>query len=565
MKTGYDKSVLRLHLTHVMKQFKGAVLSIGIFSFFINLLMLTGPIYMLQVYDRVLVSRSIPTLVSLSILMVGLYFLMGFLEFCRSRVLTRLARQFEKDLGADTLRGWLKAGTNNQGQRFQPMNDLSTLKQFLSGSALGTIFDLPWVPFYIGVIFFLHWTLGVLGIIGCIIIVIAALYNEFSTRKSMKEISRLKLEERVLVQQSYRNADLVLALGMESNISRKWSDINQRVSNASLANTDISGNSSAFTKAFRMMIQSAILGLGGALAVKQIVTPGAMIAASIIMGRALSPLQMAIGQWRSFGQARISFDKLKAFYNFVPDEKENITLPEPKGALSVSNLYAAPPNIERPILSGLNFNLEPGDGLGIIGPSGSGKSVLGRFLVGIWTPQSGEVRIDGVLHDQWSREQIGSKIGYLPQSVDLFDGTIGENISRFEIGDNSDAIYKSAEIAGIHEMIMKFPDGYATQIGEGGVILSGGQKQRIGLARAIYGNPVLVIMDEPNSNLDTMGEKALIDAISNLRRDKVTVILIAHRSGAISNLNKLLMIHSGRQVAFGDKEDVLSKVVKAQS
>ena len=565
MKTGYDKSVLRLHLTHVMKQFKGAVLSIGIFSFFINLLMLTGPIYMLQVYDRVLVSRSIPTLVSLSILMVGLYFLMGFLEFCRSRVLTRLARRFEKDLGADTLRGWLKAGTNNQGQRFQPMNDLSTLKQFLSGSALGTIFDLPWVPFYIGVIFFLHWTLGVLGIIGCIIIVIAALYNEFSTRKSMKEISRLKLEERVLVQQSYRNADLVLALGMESNISRKWSDINQRVSNASLANTDISGNSSAFTKAFRMMIQSAILGLGGALAVKQIVTPGAMIAASIIMGRALSPLQMAIGQWRSFGQARISFDKLKAFYNFVPDEKENITLPEPKGALSVSNLYAAPPNIERPILSGLNFNLEPGDGLGIIGPSGSGKSVLGRFLVGIWKPQSGEVRIDGVLHDQWSREQIGSKIGYLPQSVDLFDGTIGENISRFEIGDNSEAIYKSAEIAGIHEMIMKFPDGYATQIGEGGVILSGGQKQRIGLARAIYGNPVLVIMDEPNSNLDTMGEKALIDAISNLRRDKVTVILIAHRSGAISNLNKLLMIHSGRQVAFGDKEDVLSKVVKAQS
>ena len=565
MKTGYDKSVLRLHLTHVMKQFKGAVLSIGIFSFFINLLMLTGPIYMLQVYDRVLVSRSIPTLVSLSILMVGLYFLMGFLEFCRSRVLTRLARRFEKDLGADTLRGWLKAGTNNQGQRFQPMNDLSTLKQFLSGSALGTIFDLPWVPFYIGVIFFLHWTLGVLGIIGCIIIVIAALYNVFSTRKSMKEISRLKLEERVLVQQSYRNADLVLALGMESNISRKWSDINQRVSNASLANTDISGNSSAFTKAFRMMIQSAILGLGGALAVKQIVTPGAMIAASIIMGRALSPLQMAIGQWRSFGQARISFDKLKAFYNFVPDEKENITLPEPKGALSVSNLYAAPPNIERPILSGLNFNLEPGDGLGIIGPSGSGKSVLGRFLVGIWKPQSGEVRIDGVLHDQWSREQIGSKIGYLPQSVDLFDGTIGENISRFEIGDNSEAIYKSAEIAGIHEMIMKFPDGYATQIGEGGVILSGGQKQRIGLARAIYGNPVLVIMDEPNSNLDTMGEKALIDAISNLRRDKVTVILIAHRSGAISNLNKLLMIHSGRQVAFGDKEDVLSKVVKAQS
>lgn len=560
-----EHTALRARLSDVIRQFKGSVTSIGVFSFFINLLMLTGPIYMLQVYDRVLISRSIPTLVALSILMMALYLFMGFLEFCRSRILTRLARKFEKDLGAETFRGWLKAGTYNQAQGFQPMIDLGTLKQFLSGNALGTIFDLPWVPFYVGVIFFLHWTLGVLGIIGCIIIVIAALYNEFATRKPTKESASLKRAEQSLVQQSYRNSDLVIALGMEDNISRKWEDINQRASDASMRNTDISGNSSAFTKAFRMMIQSAILGLGGALAVKQIVTPGAMIAASIIMGRALAPLQMAIGQWRSFGQARISFGRLKEFYALVPDSKDNIALPEPKGALTVANLYAAPPNIDRPILSGLNFNLEPGDGLGVIGPSGSGKSVLGRFLVGIWLPQSGDVRIDGVSHDQWRREEIGPKIGYLPQSVDLFDGTIAENISRFETGDNSEAIFKAAQMAGVHELILKFPDGYATRLGENGMILSGGQKQRIALARAIYGDPVLVVMDEPNSNLDAMGEQALSKAITALRKDKVTVILIAHRSGAISELNKLLMIHNGQQIAFGDKEDVLRKVVKPHS
>ena len=555
-KTGFRSTVGQALLT-ARKAFWG----IGIFSFFVNLLMLTGPIYMLQVYDRVLASRSVETLLVISLIMAWLYICMGFLDFCRSRVLVRVANKFEKALGERTFRIWLKQGLMGRGAaRHQPLNDLSTMRQFLSGNAPGTFFDLPWVPVYIAAIFVLHWQLGVLAIAGSIVILISAVYNEWGTRKPMMESLKLRRAEQALAQQAHRNADTIESMGMGDHMRRRWEDLNSRGSIEGQISSDRSGGSTAFSKAFRMFIQSAILGMGGYLAVKQIITPGAMIAGSIILGRALAPIQMIIGQWRGFNAARDAYSRLNAFYEIVPEDGDNTQLPTPTGELSVENLIAGPPGAQTAVLAGLNFTLKPGQGLGVIGPSAAGKSTLARLLVGIWMPQKGAVRIDGATFDQWNRDEIGKYIGYLPQDVELFDGTIGENIARFNPDATDESIVEAARWAGVHDLILRLPEGYDSKIGEGGTVLSGGQTQRVALARALYGEPALIVLDEPNASLDAEGDAALTKAIAEARKRGKTVVVMAHRPSAIAAVDMLLMLRDGKQEAFGPKEEVIKQL-----
>jgi len=555
----------RTELDEALQNSRRAFISIGVFSATINLLMLTGPLYMLQVYDRVLLSRSMSTLVALSILMAGLYAFMGVLELIRSRVLVRIGNRVEEDLREQTFNLWIYQGKyGNTGVRGRPLDDLSQVKTFLSGPAPGALFDMPWAPIFIGVIWILHWTLGLAALIGAVIIFIVAILNELTTRRALVESQQLLMQSRNIADNTYRQSDSVVAMGMGKNLQARWQTTQQQGANLHTSGSDRAGGYTATTKAFRMFLQSAILGLGCALAVVQIITPGTMIAGSIIMGRALAPLQMAIGQWKGFVRARQAYARLNEFYQAVPTNADTLQLPEPEGHIVVQSVFAAPPGAKKAILQNVSFELKPGQGLGVIGPSASGKSTLARLLVGVWTPQRGAVRLDGATFDQWNRHALGSHIGYLPQDVALFDGTIKENIARFNPSASDEAIVEAAQQASVHDMILAMPNGYETIIGNGNFILSGGQVQRIALARALYGNPKLLVLDEPNANLDTEGDKALTNAIADSRRRGGTVIVMTHRPSAIAAVDMVLMLRDGQVEEFGPKDDVIKKLQEKQ-
>jgi len=556
-------SALHTEVGQALATSRSAFIGIGIFTAFINILMLTGPLYMLQVYDRVLASGSISTLVTISVLMAVMYAFMGFLEYVRSRVLVRIGDKLETDLGERTFSIWMKQGLYGKaGQRHRPLQDVSSLRQFLSGAAPATFFDMPWAPLYIAVMFLFHWTLGVVGIIGAIIIFIFAWLNEVTTRKPLQDANALRVKGQMFADIAHRNADTITAMGMSGNMQNRWQKYSKEAANATVLGSDRAGSLTSASKAFRMFVQSGILGWGALLAVQGIITPGTMIAGSIIMGRALAPIQMALGQWRGFIGARQAFNRLNKFYEIIPEQSENLSLPAPTGELSVANILAAPPGSKVPVLTGLDFSVKPGQGLGVIGPSASGKSTLARLLVGIWLPQKGSVRLDGATFDQWNSDELGPYIGYLPQHVELFDGTIGENIGRFRSDASAEDIVIAARRAAVHDMILHLPDGYDTRIGEGGAVLSGGQVQRIALARAVFGDPSLVVLDEPNANLDTEGDVALTAAISDLRRRGKTVVVMAHRPSAITAVDQLLMLRDGKQIAFGPKDDVIKEVTQ---
>ena len=553
-----DKST---ELGAALKRSRRAFIGIGAFSAVINLLMLTGPLYMLQVYDRVLLSRSMSTLVALSILMGGLYAFMGLLELIRSRVLVRIGNGIEEDLDKRTFDIWIKQGQYGQAKaHVRPLDDLTIVKSFLSGPAPGALFDIPWAPIFIGVVWMLHWTLGLAALAGAVIIFIVAALNEFTTRKTLLESRKQLMASRAIAESSYRQSDSVTAMGMGANIQNRWRASKDEGSKLHMAGSDRSGGYSAMTKAFRMFLQSSILGLGCALAVIQVITPGAMIAASIIMGRALAPIQMAIGQWKGFINARGAYDRLNAFFEAVPNEAEPLKLPEPTGHIAVQGITAAPPNTQTAVLHNISFVINAGQGLGVIGPSASGKSTLAKLLVGVWMPQRGAVRLDGASYDQWNRDILGPHIGYLPQDVALFDGTIKDNIARFDPRATDEAIVQAAKHADVHDMILQMPNGYDTLIGQGNLVLSGGQVQRIALARALYGDPKLLVLDEPNANLDSDGDKALTNAIAGCRKRGNTVIVMTHRPSAIAAVDTLLMLRAGRVEEFGPKEQVLKNL-----
>jgi len=546
-----------------LKKSRFALVNVGVLSFFANLLMLAGPLFMLQVYDRVLTSRSLPTLAVLAALVAGLFVFLAIIDMIRSRLLLRVGQQIDAAINQKifAMVMLLPLVARTSGDGLQPARDLDQLRQFLASPGPIALFDMPWVPIYLAIVFLFHPLLGFAALAGIIILVALTIINEVLTVNHVREVSALSAQRGALGEAGRRNAETVRALGMAPAMMRKWSKIHDPLLDRSRRLGDIMGTLTSATKAIRMLLQSMILALGAYLAVMQLVTPGIMIAASIITARALAPIEQAIGHWRSFVGARQAYARLNKMLEGLPDEDNKTTLPEPKNSLTVENIVVVPPGAKTVAVQGVSFDLQAGDALGIIGPSAAGKSSLARALVGVWPLMKGHVRLDGAAIDQWSADVLGTHIGYLPQDIELFDGTVAENIRRFEETDTDEQVIEAARLAGVHELIVKLEEGYDTQIGEGGAVLSAGQRQRIGLARALYGEPFLIVLDEPNSNLDSEGEVALTHTIRQLRTLDKIIIVIAHRPSAIDAVDKVLVMADGGIKAFGPKAEVLGKVL----
>lgn len=550
-------------LSNAFKACRSAFMYTGLFSFFINLLMLTGPLFMLQVYDRVLTSRSIPTLVALTLLVIGLYLFMALLEFVRSRILVRVGRRLDEQLSGRVFEAIISHAlrrTPHVGS--QPARDLDGLRQFVAGPGPFAFFDAPWTPVYIAVIFLLHYWLGIFAVVGGAVLFIFALLNEVLTRAPSARANQSAIAAHTMTEESRRNAESIGAMGMTAAMRDRWLNQHNEALDDNTHASDRAGTITAMSKATRLMMQSGILGLGAYLAVKQEITPGTMIAASIILSRALNPIEQAITQWRGFIAARKANERIRAVLAAAPAIKPPMDLPEPEGRFAAENLIVTAPGLDAPLLQGLNFQLEPGEAVGVLGPSGAGKSTLSRALVGVWPVLKGTVRLDGAALDQWNPAQLGKAVGYLPQDVELFSGTVAENISRFSMEPDAEAVVKAAKLADVHDMILRLPEGYSTRIGEGGSALSAGQRQRVGLARALYGDPKVVVLDEPNANLDSDGEAAVIHAIQSLKAAGTTVVVVAHRPSAIQAVDKILFIRDGRQLAFGPRDEILAKILK---
>ncbi|WP_261459388.1 type I secretion system permease/ATPase, partial [Serratia entomophila] len=520
--------------------------TVGIFTAFINLLMLVPSVYMLQVYDRVLPSRNEITLLMLTLIMLAMYAMMSLLEYVRSMVVIRIGSQLDMRLNTRVYTAAyeanLKNGTSDAGQM---LGDLTTVRQFLTGNALFAFFDAPWFPIYLLVIFLFNPWLGLFALVGSLILIALAVANEMVSKKPLGEASKLSIMSGGLASANLRNAEVIEALGMLPNLKRRWFSLHSRFLNSQRVASERAATVTSITKFVRLSLQSLVLGLGGWLAIDGHITPGMMIAGSILMGRTLAPIEQVINVWKSWSAAKLSYNRLVNLLEQHPERGTGMSLPPPAGALSVEGITATPPGSKgEAVLHNVSFALQPGDVLGIIGPSASGKSTLARLLVGIWPVSEGIVRLDTADIYQWNKDELGPHIGYLPQDIELFAGTIAENISRFNDID-SEKVIEAAKLAGVHELILRFPHGYDSLIGNGGAGLSGGQKQRIGLARALYGDPALVVLDEPNSNLDDAGEKALNQAIQFLQQRNKTVILITHRTNLLSMTNKLLLLTNG--------------------
>lgn len=541
---------------------------VAAFSAAINILMLTGSVYMLQVYDRVLGSGSLATLAGLFTIVVVLYLLLGFYEFLRARLMSRAAVRLDLLLGPDAFRVWLRGANRREaaaadGQSEEPMRDLNIMRGFLSGPAILSLFDLPWIPLYFGILFLIHPWLGILTIAGSLIVAAAAVAGRVLTRRALEHSMALDANEKAFSDQAGRSAEVVEALGMQTRVNGLWRQMHM----ATLAQTqqagDVSEVVSAFSKTFRMLLQSATLSVGAVLVIDQQMTGGMIVASSIIAGRALAPIDQMIGHWRSIGRALVAHRGLMGFFDQLPVEKPRIALPSPTGQITVTRLTKLVPGTQnlpdRPrILTQVSFSLTPGDGLGVIGNSASGKSTLARLLVGAWPADGGEIRFDGATPDQWDPDILGRSIGYLPQQVEMLPGSIRDNIARFNTGIPDEMVIEAAQLAGVHEMILKLPAGYATRLGGTLQVMSGGQVQRLGLARALFGNPKILVLDEPNSNLDVAGDNALAQAITTMRGRGATVVVMAHRPSAIAAVNKILILHGGMVAAFGPKEDILA-------
>ena len=536
---------------------------VGVFSFFINLLMLVGPLYMLQIYDRVLSSGSIPTLIFLTVAAAGLILTSALLEHVRARVLVRLGGRLDHELNADVFACLVKRSVGDAGSgQAQPLRDLDSLRSFLTGQGLLSLFDAPWTPVFLAIVFIMHPILGFVALAGAVVLFTVALLNELTTRKPLAEAAAHNIVAMRFAESTLRNSEVIEAMGMMAGLKRRWLDRHRQAMIRQARASDHAGAFTAVSKFVRPVLQVAMLGTGAYLALQQIITPGVMIAASIIMGRALAPVEGAIKNWRGVVLAREAHRRLTDFLADLEKRGPSMPLPRPRGAITVEKLVAAPPGGKTPVIKGISFALAPGDSLGIIGPSAAGKSTLARLIVGVWRPSSGHVRLDAADVADWDHLQLGPHLGYLPQDVELFDGTVADNIARFAEPD-PEGVVAAARQAGVHELILHLPDGYDTVIGERGAVLSGGQRQRIGLARALYGEPALVVLDEPNSNLDGEGEQALRQALIGLKERGATVVIIAHRPSVLSAVDKLLVLRDGMIETFGPREEVLPKVTRA--
>ena len=545
--------------------FKRTFWTIGAFSAIINLLMLVPSLYMLQVYDRVLASRNEITLLMLTLLMLGAYLFMGALEVIRSFVLVRVGARFDmvlnKRIYTASFEQNLKQAGGNAGQA---LNDLTNLRQFLTGNALFAFFDAPWFPIYLIVIFMFDPWLGLFALGGTIVLVVLAYVNERVTKQPLTEANTMAISASTLATNNLRNAEVIESMGMLPNLISRWFKMHGKFLNLQADASQKAGSIGAVTKFVQTSLQSLVLGLGALLVLEQKITPGMMIAASILVGRTLAPVQQVIGVWKSWSSTRSAYDRLTKLLDANPARPAGMALPAPKGVLTLEGVTAAPPGTRNPIVKNVSFGIVPGDVLGILGPSGSGKSTLARLLVGVWPAMMGKVRLDGADIYSWNKAELGPHLGYLPQDIELFGGTVSENIARFGEVD-AEKVVQAAKRAGVHDMILHFPEGYDTQLGDGGAGLSGGQKQRIGLARAMYGDPSLIVLDEPNSNLDDAGEQALVAAVTDLRQRGKTIILITHRTSIIGATTKLLLMREGAVHMFGPTGQVLAALQEANA
>jgi ATP-binding cassette subfamily C protein EexD len=537
----------------------------GLFSAAVNLLMLVPVIYMLQVYDRVVSSGSYSTLAMLTLLMVALTAALGGFEWVRSMILIAASNRIEKNLRRRVSDATFKRAllTGGAVSNSQPLSDLSSLRQFLTGNGLFAFFDAPWFPIYVFVMFMFHPLFGYAAIFAGIVMVALAYTTEKVTSKKLQDANSQSNWINNQVNGTLKNSEVIAAMGMADDLRHRQE---KRFDQVLTLQTDASrsaGLLQSLSKTFRMVMQSLLLGLGALLALRQEISPGMMIAGSLLLGRALAPIDMLVGTWKGFTLARGQYDRLGQLLNQIPKDADTMSLPAPTGKLSAENVMVVPPGSKNIVVRGVNMELNAGEALGIVGPSASGKSCLARALLGIWPTYSGKVRLDGADIFAWDRTELGPYIGYLPQDIELFDGSISENICRF--GDvDPDKVVEAARTAGVHDLILHLPQGYDTVIGGSGGILSGGQRQRIGLARAIYGSPKYLVLDEPNSNLDDQGERELVEAIRRIKSEGATVIIITHRTMVLQCVDKILVMRDGAASHFGPRDQVLAALAAPQ-
>lgn len=552
-------------LAAALKDVKSYFIYAGLFSAAVNVLMLVPVIYMLQVYDRVMSSGSLSTLTMLTLLMIALLAAMGGFEWVRSMILIGASNRIERNLrqrvsDASFRRALLTGGQASSGQAY---SDLSSLRQFLTGNGLFAFFDAPWFPIYVAIMFMFHTLFGVAAIFAGLVMVVLAYANEVATGQRLKEANSFSGKLSNQINGSLRNAEVIAAMGMGDAIRKRQevtSDLVLKLQTEASKRAGILGN---LSKSFRMIMQSLLLGLGALLALQQEISPGMVIAGSLLLGRALAPIDILVATWKGFAVARAQYERLGQLLVQIPADTESMPLPAPSGHLTAENVVVVPPGSNVAVVKGITLEIQPGEALGIVGPSASGKSSFARALLGIWPTYSGKVRLDGADISSWDRTALGPYVGYLPQDIELFDGTISENICRFSELD-AEKIVNAAKLAGVHELILRLPQGYDTVIGGVGGILSGGQRQRIGLARAVYGMPKLLVLDEPNSNLDDQGEKELVEALQRIKSQGCTIIVITHRTKVLHSVDKILVMKDGLAVTLGTRDQVLSSLMGPQ-
>ncbi|WP_256570588.1 type I secretion system permease/ATPase [Bradyrhizobium sp. CCGUVB1N3] len=541
---------------------RGVLVGLGLITAMLNVLYLTGSFFMLEVYDRVVPSRSVPTLIGLTVLAVGLYLLQAFLEILRGRILIRMGEWLDRMFSArayDVI-ARLPLCARASGDGLQPVHDLDHVRSYLSGLGPTALFDLPWIPFYLTICFLFHPMLGITALVGSLVLISLTLFTDRLTRAQTKETTQRVAQRNVLAEASRRNAEVLQAMGMRGHLATRWAEVNDSYMASQRRTADIAAGFGSTSKVLRMVLQSAVLGVGAYLVIRQEATAGIIIAGAILTSRALAPIELTIAHWKSLLRARQSWTRLQQYWVQLPAEEEKTPLPPPCRVFTVEAVSVLPPGEQRVVVREASFALKPGQGLGIVGPSASGKSSLVRAMVGVWAPLGGKVRLDGAALEQWNSEALGRHIGYLPQDIELFAGTVAQNIARFDPYADSEATIAAATAAGVHEMVLRLPNGYDTQIGEDGSSISAGQRQRIALARALYRDPFLLVLDEPNSNLDAEGDEALTRAMMAVRARRGIVIVVAHCTTALVAVDQLMVMSEGRVQALGPKDRLLAKM-----
>lgn len=559
-----SKKVAVNEIKQALQAHRGAFVAVAAFSFVINFLYLAPSLYMLQVYDRVVTARSELTLLFLSLITVAMFLVMALLELFRSQVLIRVGNAMDAVLSKRVFTATFEINLRGAGGNpAQALADLNNVRQFVTGNGLFAFMDAPWMPIYLVVIFMLNPMLGWFAVGGTIVLVVLTYITEKLSKGPLEAANRHAISASNFATSNLRNAEVIEAMGMLRPLLGRWYMHQARMLQQQTLASNRAATISAVTKMARLTIQSGALGLGALLVIQGKATPGVMIAASILTGRAMAPVELLIGTWKGFVAARGAYDRLLGLLQALPVRPQPMSLPAPRGLLTLENVYATPPGGRLHVIKGVNLAIVPGEVVGVIGPSASGKSSLARLMVGVWQPQIGSVRLDGAEIVQWNKDELGPHLGYMPQDVELFGGTVAENIARFGTVD-SDQVVLAAQLAGVHDMILHFPNGYDTPIGEGGNVLSGGQRQRIGIARAIYGLPALIVLDEPNSNLDDVGEAALVGTVQALKKAGKTVVLITHRMSILQAVDKLLVLRDGAVVGFGERDQVLQALASAR-